>query len=165
MPKLLPPGVNQLATRRDPFTPEQRSETMRRIRRKDTKPEIALRKELFRRGLRYRVDYAKAPGRPDIAMVGRKLAIFVDGEFWHGKKLSEERLSEMSDYWQRKIRRNVERDKLVNAELSRQGWTVIRVTDRIVECDLSDVADCIERWSRGDWTLYPPSGVELMRGS
>ena len=107
---LPPQGADQVANRRDPLTVEQRAETMRRIRRKDTKPELTLRKELYRRGLRYRVDYAGAPGRPDIAMVGRKLAIFVDGEFWHGKKLSEERLSpRCRSYWQKKIRRNVER--------------------------------------------------------
>ena len=112
---------------------------MRRIRSRDTKPELALRKELYRRGFRYRVDYAQAPGRPDIAMVGRRLAIFVDGEFWHGKKLSEERLSEMSEYWQRKISRNVERDRRINNDLGDQGWTVIRVTDRAVGGDLPEV--------------------------
>ena len=152
-----------MATRRDPLTPEARSETMRRIRSRDTKPELALRKELYRRGFRYRVDYAQAPGRPDIAMVGRRLAIFVDGEFWHGKKLSEERLLEMSEYWQRKISRNVERDQRINNDLGDQGWTVIRVTDRAVAGDLPEVADYIEQWARGARDLYAPSGVELYR--
>ena len=69
---------------------------MRRVRRANTGPELALRRELTRRGMRYRVDYARAPGRPDIAMVGRRVAVFVDGEFWHGKKLSAARLAEMS---------------------------------------------------------------------
>ncbi|MCY3921909.1 MAG: very short patch repair endonuclease [Chloroflexi bacterium] len=152
-----------MATRRDPFTAEQRSATMRRIRRKDTKPEMALRKELYRRGLRYRVDYAKVPGRPDIAMVGRKLAIFVDGEFWHGKKLSEERLLEMSEYWQRKIRRNVERDGCVNAQLAAEGWTVIRVTDRAVGQSLKAIAEFIEAAADGVNDASCPVGLELHR--
>ena len=135
---------------------------MRRIKSSGTKPELALRKEMYRRGLRYRVDYAKAPGRPDIAMVGRKLAIFVDGEFWHGKKLSEERLSEMSEYWQLKIRRNVERDRRVNEELRKAGWSVIRVTDRAVQSDLGAVIECIQCWLQGDLTRHPVRGVELV---
>ena len=163
MPKLLPPGVNQLATRRDPFTPEQRSETMRRIRRKDTKPEIALRRELFRRGLRYRVDYANAPGRPDIAMVGRKLAIFVDGEFWHGKRHTAERYAEMTEYWRTKIARNMNRDLRVNGELHDLGWTVVRVTDRAVLSDVSVIADFIGDAAQGRFQLYPPPGVEIVR--
>jgi len=136
---------------------------MRRIRRKDTKPEIALRRELFRRGLRYRVDYAKVPGRPDIAMVGRKLAIFVDGEFWHGKKLSEERLSEMTEYWQRKIRGNVERDARVNEGITATGWSVIRVTDRGVARRLDAIADFIEAVAAGTPVGVCPAGLEWIR--
>lgn len=134
---------------------------MRRIRSRDTKPELALRRELYRRGLRYRVDYARAPGRPDLALVGRKLAIFVDGEFWHGKKLSEERLSEMPEYWQRKIGRNVARDQRVNAELVALGWTVIRVTDRAIGHDLCEIADYIEQFTNGRARTRPPAGVEM----
>ena len=153
------------AMRRDPLSPEARSETMRRIRSRDTKPELALRRELYRRGLRYRVDYARAPGRPDLALVGRKLAIFVDGEFWHGKKLSEERLSEMPEYWQRKIGRNVARDRRVNAELIELGWTVIRVTDRAVGRDVCEIANYIERVASGQVQERDPAGVELFRGT
>ncbi len=149
--------------RRDPLTAEQRSDTMRRVRRKDTKPELALRRELYRRGLRYRVDYAKAPGRPDIAMVGRKLAIFVDGEFWHGKKLSEERLSQMSEYWQRKLQRNVDRDRRINRELSQLGWTVIRVTDRDVQKDVQAVGDQIQEAVHASTSPCPPTGLEALK--
>ena len=136
---------------------------MRRVRRRDTKPEIALRKELFRRGLRYRVDYAGAPGRPDIAMVGRRLAIFVDGEFWHGKKLTAERYAEMSEYWRTKIARNVERDRRVNAQLRELGWTTIRVTDRAVSADLTRIAELVHDAALGRFELYPPAGVEIVR--
>ena len=134
---------------------------MRRVRSRDTKPEMALRKELFCRGLRYRVDYGKAPGRPDIAFVSRKIAVFVDGEFWHGKKLSEERLAEMSEYWQRKIRRNVERDRRVNEELRNQGWTVIRVTDRAVIRGVEEITQFVADVVAGRLEVYPLPGTEL----
>ncbi len=133
---------------------------MRRIRRKDTKPELALRKELFRRGLRYRVDYARAPGRPDIAMVGRKLAIFVDGEFWHGKKHTADRYAEMTEYWRTKIARNMDRDRRVNCQLTSSGWMVIRVTDRAIGRDLEAVADFIEAFTDGTDQQLPPTGLE-----
>ena len=141
----MPPSRSVPAARRDPLTSEQRSSTMRRVRRKDTAPELALRRELTRRGMRYRVDYARAPGRPDLALVGRRVAVFVDGEFWHGKKLSAERLAAMPEYWRRKIERNVERDARVNDELCALGWTVIRITDRAIARDLTGAADVVEQ--------------------
>ncbi len=151
------------SARRDTFSKSERTEIMRRVRSKNTKPELLLRRELTKRGFRYRVDYARAAGRPDIAMVGRRIAIFVDGEFWHGKKLSPERLAEMSEYWQRKIRRNVERDVRVNRELTDTGWTVIRVTDRAVVKGVEAVADFVERTAAGcDERLRIP-GVVLHR--
>ena len=136
---------------------------MRRIRRRDTKPELALRYELARRGLRYRLDYGRAPGRPDIAMVGRRLAIFVDGEFWHGKKLSLERMAEMLPYWQRKIERNVARDVRVNRELVESGWTVIRVTDRAIRARIEQIGAYIERAASNRYRGYRPPGLELHR--
>lgn len=151
------------AVRRDMFTPAERSEVMSRIRRRDTKPELALRRELSRRGLRYRLDYAGAVGRPDIAFVSRKVAVFVDGEFWHGKSLSPERLAEMSQYWQRKIRRNMERDRHVNFLLTLRGWTVIRVSDRAVKERLEQVGAYIERACNAQFRGYRPPGVELLR--
>ena len=154
-----------MVKRRDTLSPEVRSETMRRIHRRDTKPELALRKELHGRGFRYRVDYAKAPGRPDIAIVGRKLAIFVDGEFWHGKKHTAERYAEMTEYWRTKIARNMERDRRVNDELRDLGWTIIRVTDRAVNGDVSTIADFVESAAAGRFDTYPPQGIEFHRAS
>ncbi len=159
----LVPESPTASPRRDPLSPDERSSTMRRVRRVDTSPELALRRELTQRGLRYRVDYPRAAGRPDIAMVGKRLAIFVDGEFWHGKKLSPARLAEMSDYWQRKIQRNVDRDARVNMELLDAGWTVIRVTDRAVNRDLFRVANFLERAADGRYRGFRPPGVELHR--
>ena len=149
------------APRRDPLTPQQRSSAMRRVRRANTAPELALRRELTRRGMRYRVDYARAPGRPDIAMVGRRVAVFVDGEFWHGKKLSAARLAEMSEYWRRKIEGNVARDARVNDELSALGWTVIRITDRVIGRDLHGVAEVVEVAALRQPIHYAPDGVDV----
>ena len=136
--------------------------TMRQVRRVDTKPEMALRRELSRRGLRYRVDYARASGRPDLAMVGRRLAIFVDGEFWHGRKLSPARLAEMPDYWQRKLSRNAARDARVNAALVAEGWTVIRITDRAISRDLVGVANFVESAATGTSHPGDHTGVESL---
>ena len=149
--------------RRDPLSKEARSAIMRRIRRRDTKPELALRRELTRRGLRYLLDYGRVPGRPDLAMVGRRLAIFVDGEFWHGKKLSPERMAEMLPYWQRKIERNVVRDLRVNRELTENGWTVIRITDRAIRERIDQIGTYIERATAHRYRGYRPPGVELHR--
>ncbi len=155
------PDAPGFTPRRDPLTPEQRSSTMRRVRRAGTHPEMALRRELTRRGWRYRVDYPRAPGRPDVAMVGRRIAIFVDGEFWHGKKLSAARLAEMPDYWRRKIDGNVARDARVNAELVSQGWTVIRITDRAISQDLLRVATFVERAAAGRVCGCTLPGIEV----
>ena len=134
---------------------------MRRVRRANTGPELALRRELTRRGMRYRVDYPRAPGRPDVAMVGRRVVVFVDGEFWHGKKLSAARLAEMSEYWQRKIESNVARDARVNDELCARGWTVIRITDRAIGRDLHGVADVVERAALRHPIGSTPDGVDV----
>lgn len=138
---------------------------MRRVRRRDTAPELALRRELTRRGMRYRVDYARAPGRPDVALVGRRVAVFVDGEFWHGKKLSAERLAEMPQYWQRKIERNVERDARVDDELCALGWTVIRITDRAIGRDLQGAADIVEQAALHHPIGTRPDGVDVREPS
>ena len=162
----MPPSLSPPADRRDPLTPEQRSSAMRRVRRRDTAPELALRRELTRRRMGYRVDYARAPGRPDVALVGRRVAVFVDGEFWHGKKLSSERLAAMSEYWRRKIARNVERDARVNNELRALGWTVIRITDRAIGRDLQGAADVVEQVALHHTVVgTTPDGVDICEPS
>ena len=94
-------------------------------------------------------------------MVGRRIAVFIDGEFWHGKKLSAARLAEMPEYWQRKINRNVTRDARVNEELCALGWTVIRVTDRVIRRDLNSAAEVVERAARHESFDSVPDGVEV----
>jgi len=132
----------------DVFSAEKRSWIMSRVRGTDTKPEVTLRRELWRRGLRFRKSYARLPGRPDIAFTRARVAVFVDGEFWHGHKLSEERMQYMTPYWQQKIARNVARDGRVNAELKDLGWSVLRFGERDVLRRLNQVADEIEEQVR-----------------
>ena len=114
----------------DVLTKEQRRKNMQNIRSKDTKIEVLLRKALFERGIRYRKNYVELPGKPDIVLTKYKIAIFCDGEFFHGKdwEVLKPRLqnSNNSEFWINKINRNRERDDAVNKELLFMGWTVIR---------------------------------------
>ena len=114
----------------DVLTHEQRHKNMQNIRSKDTKIEILLRKALWEKGIRYRKNYKKLPGKPDIAITKYKIAIFCDGEFFHGKdwEVLKPRLEKgnNSAFWISKISRNRERDDEVNKQLLFQGWTVIR---------------------------------------
>ena len=108
---------------------EERHKIMSRIRGKDTKPEIILRKYLWSRGLRYRKNCKGLPGKPDIALTKYKVAVFCDSEFFHGKDWDKQRVKvdkgANADYWVKKIERNIERDKQKDRELKELGWTVI----------------------------------------
>jgi len=114
----------------DVLTKEQRRKNMQHIRSKDTKIERLLRKKLWEKGYRYRKNYEKLPGKPDIVLTKYKIAIFCDGEFFHGKdwEILKPRLehSNNSEFWINKISRNIERDDEVNKKLLYLGWTVIR---------------------------------------
>lgn len=114
----------------DVLTKEQRRKNMQNIRCKDTKIEVILRKALWNKGYRYRKNVKSLPGKPDIVLTKYKIAIFCDGEFFHGKdwEVLRPRLekSNNSQFWIDKISRNKERDDEVNKELLFMGWTVIR---------------------------------------
>lgn len=104
---------------------------MRAIRRRDTSIERALRSELHRRGYRFRVDYpvpvdGRSP-RPDLAFTRRRLAVFVDGCFWHGCPEHGHIPQKNTHYWAPKIARNIERDREQEARLTAAGWTVVRI--------------------------------------
>lgn len=116
------------------MTPEQRSRCMAAIKGKDTKPELIVRKYLFSKGLRYRLQVRSLPGSPDIVLPKYKTAIFVDGCFWHRHEGCRYfRLPKSNvEFWQEKITRNIERDRRTEAELIALGWRVIRVW----ECDI-----------------------------
>src|SRR4051794_31987474 len=101
----------------DNLTPEQRSKAMSRIRRRDTGPELRLRKAVWQAGLRgYRVDRRSLPGRPDLAWGRARLAVFVDGAFWHGHPKAFT-AGKSGRYWDEKIKRNCERDRLAEKAL------------------------------------------------
>ena len=111
---------------------------MRRIRSKNTTPEIAVRRELYRRGLRYRCNYAELPGKPDIAFVKAKVAVFVDGCFWHrhfGCPRTTTPKSNLS-YWLKKFERTVDRDLETESQLLELGYDVIRLWECEIKASL-----------------------------
>jgi DNA mismatch endonuclease (patch repair protein) len=114
---------------------------MARVRNRDTDPEIALRRALWAAGMRgWRCHPRGVPGRPDLAWVGRRVAVFVDGAFWHGHP--RHYWGQSGEFWDNKIARNRARDERVNTELSEAGWTVLRIWDFEVR---KDVSGCVER--------------------
>ena len=123
----------------DTRTPEQRRRIMTAVRSKDTSPEIAVRRALFATGVRgWRCHYKRAAGTPDLAWPALRVALFVDGAFWHGHP-SRHRPGRSGRYWDEKIARNVSRDRQVDADLAASAWTVLRVWDFEVRRDLADV--------------------------
>ena len=116
---------------------EQRHNIMSKIKGKDTKPEIVLRKYLWSKGLHYRKNYKKLPGKPDIVLTKYKVAVFVDSEFFHGKdwevQKQKVRKGSNADYWVKKIERNIERDKLKDQALKDLGWSIIHFWSKDVE--------------------------------
>lgn len=129
----------------DNLTVEQRKKNMQHIKSKDTKIEVLLRKELWKRGYHYRKNYSGLPGKPDIVLAKYKIAIFCDSEFFHGKdwEVLKPRLEKgnNSDYWLKKISRNRERDDEINKQLQFQGWTVIRFWGKDI---LKNLDECIK---------------------
>lgn len=112
---------------------------MSRIRSKDTKAEVLLRKTLWHLGFRYRKNCRKLPGTPDIALTRQKIAIFVDGDFWHARKYRKQPgdlIDSNKKYWKKKLSRNVERDKEVNDALTQEGWLVLRFWESDVQKNL-----------------------------
>ena len=128
-------------------TPMNRSENMSRIRSKDTSIEIILRKELWKRGYRYRKNCKNIFGKPDICFKKKKIAVFCDSEFWHGKDFLEGRVPKSNqEYWIPKIKRNIERDKEVTETLQLEGWIVIRIWGKEILKNTSECANMIESY-------------------
>ena len=128
----------------DIFSPEKRSEIMRRVRSDETWPEQILRKALFSRGWRYRKNVKKLHGKPDLVFAKAKVVVFVHGCFWHqheGCKAAD-RPKSRQDYWQKKLERNIARDLEIQERLKKEGWHVIVIW----ECELRrDVRAMVER--------------------
>lgn len=117
----------------DTVSAATRSRIMASIRGRDTHPEIVLRRALSIKGYRYRKNYRIGRKAIDIAFVRKKVAVFVDGCFWHGCRLHAKRPKSNLRYWNAKIRANVKRDKITDSELKGDGWHVIRVWEHQVK--------------------------------
>lgn len=128
----------------DNHTSEQRRKNMQAIKSEDTKIECTLRKALWHRGYRYRKNYKKLIGKPDIVFVGKRVAVFCDSEFWHGYNYKEtvDRIGTNQVYWKDKIKRNMERDIVVTETLRKEGWIVLRFWEKEIEKQLDQ---CIEK--------------------
>ena len=128
-------------------TPEQISHNMRQVKNKDSAIELALRKELWHRGLRYRKNVTSIYRKPDIAFIGKKIAVFCDSEFWHGYAwdIAQDDFKSNRDFWIPKIERNIQRDKEVNEKLRSEGWIVLRFWGREIKTDVTGCADIIQR--------------------
>jgi DNA mismatch endonuclease, patch repair protein len=125
----------------DTYPPEVRSRVMARVKGRDTGPELALRRALWRLGVRgWRCHRRDLPGRPDLAFGRTRVAVFVDGGFWHGHP-SKWWLGRSGDYWDAKITRNQERDRDADSALAELGWRVIRLWDFEVERAPDDAAE------------------------
>ena len=122
----------------DYFSKEKRSEIMSHIRSTNSKAETIVFKELRKRGVYFQKHYQRVSGRPDIALPRKKTAVFIDGDFWHGRKRDSDRLPE--EYWQEKIAGNIVRDEATNKKLKDLGWKVLRVWE----------SDIIRKRTRGD---------------
>lgn len=128
-------------------TPEQISYNMQQVKNKDSEIEVLLRQELWRRGIRYRKNVRKIEGKPDLAFIGKKVAVFCDSEFWHGYnwEIKRNEIKSNKEFWYKKIERNMERDREVNEKLTQEGWIVLRFWGKEIKKDLLRCADEIEK--------------------
>lgn len=121
----------------DFMTREQRKHCMSRVRSRDTDIEKAIRSALHKRGLRFRKHVRSLPGTPDVVFPSQKIAVFVDGDFWHGYRFPMWRDTQ-SAFWQIKIEKNRVRDKRNHAKLRRMGWGVVRLWQHQIQQDLDE---------------------------
>lgn len=118
------------------YTTKQRSKTMSKIRGKNSVPEMLLRKALWLKNIRFRIHRKDLPGRPDLTIEKYKLAVFVDGDFWHGFDWTERKPKSNQGFWIPKIERNMQRDQQVNQQLHEMGYTVMRFWEHEVRRNL-----------------------------
>lgn len=128
-------------------TKEQISFNMRKIKNKDSKIEIILRKALWARGFHYRKNVTSIIGKPDIVFKGKKVAIFCDSEFWHGYDWENRKKDFKSNqaFWISKIEKNIERDQKVNRQLESEGWTVLRFWGKEITKHTEECVNIIEK--------------------
>ena len=130
----------------DNHTAEQRSKNMKAVKNKGSKIETMLQIELWHRGLRYRKNVKTVYGKPDIAFIGKKVAVFCDSEFFHGYdwENKNKEIKSNRDFWIPKIEKNMARDKAVTKKLKSDGWIVLRFWGNEIKRNLSQCADKIE---------------------
>lgn len=119
----------------------KRSKIMKSIKGSDTGIEVRLRKALWHKGVRYRKNFKVFDCHPDIVITKYKIAVFCDGNFWHGKELQKRPIKHNSSYWNEKIRRNVERDLENTIELRDNGWIVLRFWEDDIQNNLPNCVD------------------------
>lgn len=133
----------------DNLTAAQRHKNMQAIHSQNTKIEVSLRLALWHKGIRYRKNYKIFDCRPDIVLTKYKIAIFCDGDFWHGKTFERYDVKTNAEYWHEKIRRNMERDLDNTIELRDNGWTVLRFWETDIKKHLDDcVAEVLKNVER-----------------
>jgi len=118
------------------YTTKQRSKTMSKIRGKNSIPELLLRRALWAENIRFRIHRNDLPGRPDLVIDKYKLAVFVDGDFWHGYQWENRKPKTNHAFWIPKIERNIQRDQFANESLSNLGYTVMRFWEHEVKQNL-----------------------------
>lgn len=124
----------------------KRSKIMKSIKGSDTGIEVRLRKALWHKGVRYRKNFKVFDCHPDIVITKYKIAVFCDGNFWHGKELQKRPIKHNSSYWNKKIRRNVERDLENTIELRDNGWIVLRFWEDDIQNNLPNCVDDVLRY-------------------
>lgn len=131
----------------DKLTRDQRRKNMQAVKSKDSKIEVRLRKILWHQGYRYRKNYNKLEGKPDIVLIKHRIAIFCDSEFWHGYDWDNKKHEIKSNrtFWLNKIESNIQRDNAVNKQLKVQGWKVLRFWGKDIRKDLDGCINRIEQ--------------------
>lgn len=147
----------------DIVDPKTRSRIMSRIRSKNTKPELIIRRGLHKMGFRFRLHSSAVPGTPDLILPRYKVAVFVHGCFWHGHSCHLFRIpSTRPEFWRTKIERNVERDSQVTVLLLEKGWRKLTIWECALKgkkkLDLDELFQFVESWIKGDEQIIEIEG-------
>jgi DNA mismatch endonuclease (patch repair protein) len=140
-------------------TTKQRSKIMSKIRGKNSVPEMLLRRALWAKNIRFRIHRKDLPGRPDIVIEKYKLAIFVDGDFWHGYEWEKRKPKTNESFWIPKIERNMQRDRFANLALEEMGYTVMRFWEHDVEKNLKACVNQVELYVEAE--ILTPIPIRL----
>ncbi|MFA5104794.1 MAG: very short patch repair endonuclease [Candidatus Margulisiibacteriota bacterium] len=125
----------------DNLTPEQRRKNMQNIRSEGTRPELLIAKELRRQKIYFAKNVKTITGKPDFVFRRKKVAVFVDSDFWHGHRTRCIMPKSNCEFWENKIARNKQRDKDVNRELKKQGWTVLRLWEKDIKKNMTKIME------------------------